>query len=131
MLLKASKTMLVYGLIVAAGLVTGRYAPHLLRLLTPNYTSGNFTQYYPDLRTRVIVYGTAECPYCIMTRAYLLAHQIPFADLDVVKSDKGRREFEALGGKGVPLILIGERRITGFNEAAIDAALQKLTAAQL
>ena len=131
MLLNATRNFLVYGLILAAGLTVGRYLPQLVRMVTPNYQQGNFDAYYPDARTRVVVYGTATCPYCIRTRAYLTERQIPFVDLDVVKSEKGKREFATLGGKGVPLILIGDRQMTGFDQAAIDAALEKMRPAPM
>lgn len=131
MLLKATRNFFVYGLILAAGLAVGRYLPLLVRMVTPNYQQGNFDAYYPDALTRVVVYGTATCPYCIRTRAYLTERHIPFVDLDVVKSEKGKREFTTLGGKGVPLILIGDRQMTGFDQAAIDAALEKMRPAPM
>ena len=36
------------------------------------------------------------------------------------------QEFNQLCGKSVPLIIIDIRRIDGFNESAIEAALVKL-----
>jgi mycoredoxin len=131
MLLKASKNLLVYALILVAGLAAGRYVPRLVSMVTPKYSEGNFSAYYPDAQTKVIVYGTETCPYCIKARAYLTEHRIAFADIDVDKSEKGRREFAQLSGKGVPLILIGNRRMTGFNKATIDAALDNAKAAAM
>lgn len=131
MLMKATKNLLVYALILAAGLALGRYVPQVVRAVTPKYSEGDFTAYYPDARTHVIVYGTATCPYCIKTRAYLTEHHIAFADIDVDKSEKGKRDFAQLGGKGVPLILIGNRQMTGFNQGAIDAALDKVKPAAM
>ena len=131
MFLKATKNFIIYGLILAAGLAAGRYAPQLIRMVTPNYSEGDFSAYYPDAKTNVVVYGTETCPYCIKTRDYLKAHRIAFADIDVNKSEKGKRDFEKLGGKGVPLILIGNRQMNGFNQPAIEAALAKLPPAPI
>ena len=36
-------------------------------------------------------------------------------------------EFEQLGGSGVPVVLIGNRRIQGFNQDALEAALKTVT----
>ena len=130
-MLKAAKTLLLYGAILAAGLIMGRYVPQLVSMLTPKYSEGNFSAYYPDARTRVIVYGTETCPYCIKARAYLKARHIAFADVDVNKSEKGKRDFAQLGGKGVPLILIGDRQLIGFNQPVIDAALEKVKPASM
>lgn len=126
MLLKATKNLLVYGLILVTGLALGHYTPRLVRMLTPNYSEGNFSAYYPDAKVKVALYGTETCPYCIQARKYLRERNVTFADFDINKSDKGRRDYSALGGKGVPLILIGNRQMNGFYPAAIDAALGKI-----
>lgn len=126
MLLKTTKTILLYALILAAGLAIGRYVPQVIRMMTPKYSDGNFTAYYPDPKTRVIVYGTETCPFCIKTRAYLTERHIPFIDIDVNKTEKGKRDYAQLGGKGVPLILIGNRKMTGFDQPTIDAALNTI-----
>ena len=126
MLLKATKNLLAYGLILVIGLALGHYAPQVVRMLTPDYSEGNFSAYYPDEKVKVVLYGTETCPYCVQARKYLGTRQIAFVDLDINHSEKGRRDFSALGGTGVPLILIGNRQMTGFNRAAIDAALAKI-----
>lgn len=126
MLLKATKNVLVYGLILVAGLALGHYTPQLIRMLTPNYSEGDFSEYYPDAKVKVALYGTETCPYCVQARKYLRERKIDFVDFDINNSEKGRRDFSALGGKGVPLILIGNRQMSGFNQAAIDAALGKI-----
>lgn len=131
MLLKTTKNILVYAAILAAGLGAGRYVPEVVRMLTPKYSEGNFTAYFPDARTKVIVYGTDTCPYCIKTRTYLKEHHIAFVDIDVNTSEKGKNEFSRLGGKGVPLILIGNRQMTGFNEKVIREALDQIKQAAL
>ena len=40
------------------------------------------------------------------------------------KPGQARDEFTRLGGGGVPLLLIGERRISGYIPKAIDEALK-------
>lgn len=120
------KTGFLYLLILAAGSGVGYAGPRLVAALKPAYGTGDFSSYFPDAHTKVVLYGTATCPYCTQARAHLRARKIPFADLDVDTSEKGRRDFARLGGKGVPLILVGERRMAGFNKAALDAALAEI-----
>jgi hypothetical protein len=55
----------------------------------------------------------------------LREQNIPFADLDVAHSDKGKKDFAALNGDKVPLILVGGRRLVGFNKPVLEAALAK------
>lgn len=126
MFAKTAKNLVVYGLILAGGLAVGRYLPQVAQMVMPKYNQGDFAAYYPDAKTRVVVYGTETCPYCAKARAYLKERQVAFGDFDVAKSEKGKQDFAKLGGKAVPVILIGDRQLVGFNQAAIDAALDKL-----
>jgi glutaredoxin len=131
MFAKTAKNIAIYGLILAGGLAAGHYVPQAARALMPKYSEGNFQAYYPDARTRVVVYGTETCPYCAKARAYLKERQVTFGDFDVAKSDKGKQDFAQLGGKAVPVILIGDRQLVGFDKDAIDAALAKLETASM
>jgi glutaredoxin len=109
------KTRLLGLLILAAGSGAVYAAPARGAAPKPAYSTVD----------RVVLYGTATCPYCAQARAHLRAKNIPFADVDLDTSAKGRREFARLGGKGVPLILVGESRVIGFDQEALDAALAK------
>ncbi len=72
---------------------------------------------------KVVMYTTPTCGYCHRAKAYFNQQGIRFTELDVTKSQKARKAFKALNGRGVPLIVIGDQRIAGFNRAAIDRAL--------
>jgi len=122
---KRIKTFLSYVLILATGLGVGISAPHAVNALKPGYTTGDYRAYYPDKATNVVLYGTATCPYCIQARAYLRERKIAFIDHDLSSSDQGRREFSQLGKGVVPVILVGERLLTGFNQGRLEAALVK------
>jgi glutaredoxin len=77
------------------------------------------------MRKQVIVLGTASCPYCIKARSFLREKGIPFRDLNVNTSKEGRRLYKKHHGHGVPLILVGDARIPGFNPYAILQAYGK------
>lgn len=126
MFAKKAKNLVLYALILAGGLAIGHYVPQAVQMLKPKYSEGNFTAYYPNARTQVVVYGTATCPFCAKARAYLKERNVAFGDFDVDKSDKGRHDFGELGGKAVPVILIGKRKLVGFDQKAVDAALDQL-----
>jgi glutaredoxin-like YruB-family protein len=72
---------------------------------------------------RVAMYTTPTCGYCHRAKAYFDKNGIRFSEYDITKSNKARSQFKALNGRGVPLIVIGDQRIFGFNKAAIDRAL--------
>lgn len=75
----------------------------------------------------VELYATATCPYCARTRKLLNALHVPYREIDVEQSDENMAEFERLGGTGVPLLVIGDERVHGYDPEAIEAALRKLT----
>ncbi|RNF30804.1 hypothetical protein NM04_10535 [Massilia aurea] len=120
---KRVKTILSYVLILAAGLGIGSSVPYVVNLVKPAYATGDYSAYYPDEQSNVVLYGTNSCPYCIQARAYLREHNIAFIDRNISDSDQSNRELAQLGGKAVPVILVGERMLTGFNQDHLDAAL--------
>jgi len=73
----------------------------------------------------VVMYSTEWCGNCKMTRAYLRENNIPFFEYDVDKSPEGQRQFKALQGNGVPLLLVKNNVLRGFNPEAIQSALRR------
>ncbi len=74
---------------------------------------------------RVVMFSAPGCGYCVKAREYFKQNGVAFEELDVSASEDARRRFQGLGGRGVPLILIGDRQISGFDPQAIQAALAK------
>ena len=120
------KKIIFYIFILSSGLVSGYLIVNLPQWLKPSYIEGNYSDYFQDTKTKIIFYSTSQCPYCAMTRKFFNEKKIIFSDFDIEKSEKAKREFNQLGGTSVPLIIIGNRRIDGFNQPAIEAALEKL-----
>ena len=73
----------------------------------------------------VIMYSTSWCGYCKQARRYFNQKQIAFTEYDVEKTDKGKQDFKRLGGKGVPVILVGDRRLNGFSKRAFEQIYQR------
>lgn len=123
---KHIKNILLYAAILALGLAVGRLGSKVPQWLKADYVEGNYQAFYPDPATRVVVYGTKTCPYCQKTREYLSGHHIRYADIDIAAPGKGQQDYRSFGQNNVPLILIGNRRITGFDQSVIEAALAQL-----
>lgn len=68
----------------------------------------------------VIMYSTSWCGYCRKARKYFTANSIPFTEYDVEKNRRAKREYDALGASGYPLILIGDQRMQGFSVAGFN-----------
>ncbi len=71
-------------------------------------------------RPRVVMYSASWCGVCKRARGYFRSHHIPFKEYDVETTAKGRRDYKRLKGKGVPLILVGGRRMTGFSPGRFE-----------
>lgn len=73
----------------------------------------------------VTLYSTAWCGYCTKARNYFRRQNIPFREYDVEKSRKGQRDYARFGAAGVPVILVGDRRLQGFSVAAFESAYKR------
>ena len=71
----------------------------------------------------VILYATAWCGYCEKTRKLLRERDVPFVEHDIERSPEGRRQYEALNGRGVPLLVVKGTVVRGYSPQAILAAL--------
>jgi glutaredoxin len=103
----------IAGLLVVA--VLNWSSVHALLVSRPNFAALH--------EEPVILYATDWCSNCKMTRAFLRKNNIPFFEYDVDKSSEGQRQFKALQGNGVPLLLVKNNVIRGYNPQAIKRAL--------
>jgi glutaredoxin len=67
----------------------------------------------------VEVYTMPGCVWCEKTRKFLTNNKIEFIEYDIVSSANNRKRFDKLESRGVPLIIIGDNRILGFNEETL------------
>jgi glutaredoxin 3 len=73
------------------------------------------------MQSRVTMYSTAVCPYCIRAEALLRARGV--TDIDKIRVDlepERRREMiTRTGRRTVPQIYIGKTHVGGFDELAV------------
>jgi len=68
-------------------------------------------------KTRITLYGSDQCPYCVAARMLLQKKGLEWKDVPVGGNYELRKEMEALsGGWTIPQILIDEQPIGGFDE---------------
>ena len=60
-----------------------------------------------------------------MARAYFRKHGIDYVEHDVEKSAEAKAEFTRLGGKGVPLVVLGRAAMNGFSESGFETLLER------
>lgn len=66
------------------------------------------------------MYSTEWCGYCRQARNYFKHNKIAFSEYDIEKSKSARRRYDKAGGRGVPLIMMGKRRMSGFNPQSFE-----------
>lgn len=69
---------------------------------------------------QVTMYSAAWCGVCKRAKAYFQQKRIPFKEYDIDTSEKAKRDFRKLGGKGVPVILVGNQRMNGFSAGRFE-----------
>ena len=111
------KTLISFAVITSllAVMVLNWGSVHSLLVSRPNFAAMHAEP--------VFLYATDWCGNCKMTRAFLRKNQIPFFEYDVEKSPEGQRQYKALQGNGVPLLLVKNNVIRGYNPQAIKKAL--------
>ncbi len=69
---------------------------------------------------KVTIYSTPSCHFCHMAKDFFKEKNIEFQDFDVAGNQENRKEMiEKSGQMGVPVILIGDKIIVGFNKPKI------------
>lgn len=77
----------------------------------------------PDTDKKVVMYMTEWCGYCKKASRYMDANNIPYTEYDIEKSTRANSEHKRLDGKGVPLILVGKKKMSGFNAGRLEGLL--------
>jgi glutaredoxin len=73
----------------------------------------------------VKILSTTWCGVCKKAKTYSSQKGVAFREYDVERREAGRRKYKRLNGKGVPIILVGDQRMDGFNGPKLEAILRK------
>jgi glutaredoxin len=93
----------------------------------PSAQAGTSPQTQPAGAPPVVMYATAWCPYCAKARAYFKRTGTAYTEHDIEKSAAAHAQYKRLGGRGVPLILVGDEKMAGFSELAFESLLARAT----
>lgn len=73
---------------------------------------------------KVIVYSTPTCHFCNLAKEYFKENHVPFESFDVSTDREKQMEIlDKTGQMGVPVILIDDAVIVGFDKPKIDELL--------
>ncbi len=73
---------------------------------------------------KVTIYSTPTCPYCKRAKDYLTQKGIAFTDYNVAEDrEKTKEMIEKSKQMGVPVIVVGDDIVIGFNQKKLDSLL--------
>lgn len=72
----------------------------------------------------ITIYTSTTCSFCHMAKEYLDGKNIKYTEKNISEDKDARMEMMKMGFTGVPVIIIGDEKILGFDKAKIDAALE-------
>lgn len=72
----------------------------------------------------ITIYSTDTCKYCDLAKKYFKENNFEYTEYNVGKDAEKRQEMiDKSGQMGVPVLIIGEEIIIGFDKVKIDSAL--------
>ncbi len=75
---------------------------------------------------KVVIYSTPTCPYCRRAKEYFKQKGMEFTDYNVAADkEKTQEMIKKSGQMGVPVILIDDEIVVGFNQALIEKLLSQ------
>jgi glutaredoxin len=74
----------------------------------------------------IIMLGAWWCSYCYQAKRYFQKNEIHYCEYDMENTETGKSLYQESGGGAIPVLLIGEYQLKGFNEQQIERALSLL-----
>lgn len=73
---------------------------------------------------KIIIFTTPTCSFCNTAKRYFREKKIKFKDIDVSRDRRAAMDMQRrTGSTGVPVILINNRPIVGFDKPKINLML--------
>jgi glutaredoxin-like YruB-family protein len=75
---------------------------------------------------KVVVYSTPTCPWCKKAKEYLTQKGIAYTDINVATDRNAAKEMIKKSGQmSVPVIMVDDEIVVGFNQPQLDKLLAK------
>lgn len=72
---------------------------------------------------RIRIYTTRNCTHCRRLKDFLRRQGVAFSEQDVERNRRAFSEFQRHGGRAVPLLVIGQDKLAGFDEKKLRRLL--------
>ncbi len=72
---------------------------------------------------RITLYSTHRCPHCRQVRQWLQQRGLRFQEFDIERNARAFKAFQRLGARSVPITLVGDERVDGFDPKRLQRLL--------
>lgn len=72
---------------------------------------------------KVVIYTSDTCGYCHKAKDFLEENSIDYEERNVTSSSEYRKELMEKGFMGVPIIMVDDETIQGFDKARLEELL--------
>jgi glutaredoxin-like YruB-family protein len=77
---------------------------------------------------RIVVFTSPSCGWCRKVKSYLKERGFRYRDVDISKDQKAAQDLQRRTGQtSVPVTLINNRPVIGFNRQEIDRLLKQFS----
>lgn len=78
------------------------------------------------MQKNVTIYSTPSCHYCNLAKDFFKANGVAYTEINVAADrEKAREMVQKSGQMGVPVILVDQEMVIGFDEARLQSLLSK------
>lgn len=81
-----------------------------------------------DKQPKVIVFTSSSCSWCRKVKEYLKKNRVKFKEVNITRNPSAAKDIQKKTGQmGVPVILINNKPVVGFNKSKLDKLLNLRT----
>lgn len=77
-----------------------------------------------DIMSEIVLYSSDTCPHCDAAKRYLKEKGFTYLEKNVQTDQNSRKELIDKGYRGVPVIIIDDVEIVGFDKVRINEILK-------
>lgn len=72
----------------------------------------------------VTIYTSTNCEYCHQAKEFFDEKSIPYTEINISKDKEARKELMKKGFMSVPVIIINEKEMVGFDPIQVSEILE-------
>ena len=74
---------------------------------------------------KVVLYSAAWCGVCKKAKRYFAENSIAYTEYDIDEDKSAKKRYKKMGATGVPMIIIGMKRMNGYSVGGFERLYQE------